>query len=188
MAWFSPRDSTAKVNRHSSLSVEEMEQIKAHSGFTQNEIILLEEKFDALNPQDGQITLGSFLRLPELCMPLSSRIPKALGISKLKNIDFMTFCKHLAIFHPKATAEDKLDFLFRLYDADGDGLVSKADLRSTLTIITGVSKPELINYTVDKVFGELVEEGESKLSKEDFAHGLSGVDISKLISLRLEED
>ena len=188
MDWFDSRDTTVRVNTFSKLTVEEMEAIKTSSGFTEWEIIMLENRFNALVPEAGRVTLDAFLRLPELNMPLSARIPKALGIAKVLSLDFRTFCKSLAPFHPRAAVEDKIDFLFNLYDEDEDGFISRDDLRSTLQVVAGESRnDELIEYAIEKVFTELNDDLGGKLSKEEFLHGLGGVDVPKLISFKLDE-
>ena len=173
------------------LTLEDLEEIKALSGFTESEVFLLEKKFHALNPDKGQISIAGFLRLPELNMPLSHRIPRALGISRLPGLDLKLFCKALALFHPKAAIEDKTDFLFKLYDADGDGMLSREDLTGTLTAIAGRAAdedPALIGYTVDKVFTELGDDGTGKLSRDDFVHGIASVELVKFISFNLDQD
>ena len=171
------------------LTLEELEEIKAISGFTENEVLQLENKFEALAPENGRIGIEAFLRLPELSMPLSKKIPEALGL-KGPSLDLKGFCKVLALFHPRAALEDKIHFIFKLYDADNDGMISRQDLKSTLELIGGeASDEQLIAYSVGKVFTELgVEDIEGKLAKDDFTHGIGGIDVQKFISFSFDED
>ena len=171
------------------LSLEELEEIKAMSGFTETEVLQLEAKFEALSPENGRIGMEAFLRLPELKMPLSNKIPTALGLRGIRSLDFKAFCKSLALFHPRAAIEDKLDFIFKLYDADDDGLVSREDLKTTLRAITGDAADEtIVDYAVEKVFMELGDDGDGKLSKDIFAHGIAGVDVQKMVAFTFEQD
>ena len=164
-----------------------IEEIKAISGFTAAEIKQLHGRFRALDPLKGEITTLAFLRLPELNMPLSSRLLRAMRLNNLKTMDFRQFTKAIGIFHSQTPAEDKIDFLFRLYDGDRDNLLSREDLEKTLSIISGDADPSLIEYAVSKTFEELGGGQQSHLTREDFGRGLTGVDINKLVSFGFDE-
>ena len=161
-----------------------VEEIKALSGYTQSDIYQLFVKFLALDPENGEIPLGALLRLPELSMPLAPRIPRALGLSGVKTLTFKTFVKALAVFHKRAPTEEKLNFLFKLYDGDGDGQISRAELKRTLNLLAGDEDPALIEHALTKTFTELGDPEAAFLTKEDFVRGLAGVDINTLISFR----
>lgn len=175
------------VEGSSTLDTLLVEEIKALTGFSEQEIKAIHVKFLSLDPVHGLVTTLGFLRLPELTMPLNSRILRALKISHLKYLDFRQFAGALAVFNVKAPVEEKLDFLFRLYDGDRDNLISRDDLGKTLTIISGEADPSLIEFAVGKAFEELGDGKQTHISREDFGRGLIGVDVNKLISVILEE-
>lgn len=179
--------SNAVSDSTSALDQQTVEEIKALTGFNEQEIKAIYAKFLSLDPVHGLVTTLGFLRLPELTMPLNSRVLRALKISNLKYLDFRKFTSALSVFHVKAPLEEKLDFLFRLYDGDRDNLISRDDLNKTLTIISGEADPALIEYAVEKSFEELGDGKQTHITREDFGRGLSGVDIAKLISFALEE-
>ncbi len=170
-----------------SLDPQLVEEIKASTGFTEREIKYLHQKFQSLDPVKGEITTLAFLRLPQLNMPLVSRMLRALKLSSLRSMDFKQFTKALGVFHIKAPAEEKLDFLFRLYDGDRDNLISREDLAKTLSIISGESDATLIEFAVSKTFEELGDGEQSHLTRQDFGRGLTGVDVIKLTSFGFEE-
>lgn len=77
--------------------------------------------------------------------PLAERLCKvftAKGNGENTNqVDFKEFVKAMALFHtPHPTSEeDKLAFLFQMYDADGDGLISQDEIRTVLKQLVGSS-------------------------------------------------
>jgi Ca2+-binding EF-hand superfamily protein len=83
--------------------------------------------------------------------PLGERLCKAFTIEG-QQIDFKEFVKALALFHSPAhtdakpsnsqSEEEKLMFLFRMYDADGDGLLSQEEIRGVLRQLVGASLNE----------------------------------------------
>ena len=170
-----------------SIGLQLIEEIKASTGFTAREIKYLYQKFQSLDPVKGEVTTIAFLRLPELNMPLVSRMLRALKLTSVRSMDFKRFTKALGVFHIKAPMEEKLDFLFRLYDGDRDNLISRDDLSKTLSIISGESDPVLIDFAVSKTFDELGDGQQTHLSREEFGRGLSGVDVTKLISFVFDE-
>jgi serine/threonine-protein phosphatase 2B regulatory subunit len=161
-----------------------IEEIKAISGYTESEIYQLFNKFLALDPKDGEISLVALLRLPELSMPLASRVPRALGLAATKTLNFKAFVKALSVFHLRTPTEEKISFLFRLYDGDGDERISRAELKKTLTLLAGDEDPTLLDYAVNKTFAEIGDPEAQYLTKEDFIRGLAGVDINRIISFR----
>ena len=57
------------------------------------------------------------LSIPELAIsPLASRV-----VQVFQNLNFKDFVRLLAAFSDRASREDKLQFMFRVYDVDRDG-------------------------------------------------------------------
>merc|ERR1712094_35387 len=86
-------------------------------------------------------------------------------------INFQQAVSVLGVFCERTPADDKVRLFFNLYDADGDGRVSRDNLRSTLKLVLPDLDHDLIHHAVDQTLWELagnkgVEEG---LALEQFA-------------------
>ena len=75
--------------------------------------------------------------VPELAInPLAQRI-----LQMFENVNFKDFCLMLSNFSERATAEDRIRFLFNVYDVDGDGYISRSDLLTMLRNRAGSQLP-----------------------------------------------
>ena len=77
------------------------------------------------------------MKIPEFVMnPLRDRLLEIFPSTNGRT-NFKQFCQGLAVFHPDATVHEKLLFLFKLYDVNGDGNVTKDDIEALLKMATG---------------------------------------------------
>lgn len=116
---------------------------------TSLEIQSLFARFRALDRRHkGYISADELLSVPELAInPLAQRL-----VQLFENCNFKDFVRLLSAFSSKSSAEEQLRFVFDLYDVDGDGGVSRADLLtimrnragSALTCVGGRSGVVLI--------------------------------------------
>jgi len=99
---------------------------------------------------------SDFDYLPELANnPMADRILQCLGDGsqeegeaaakeasnrkqKPDEVDFATFVRALDCFSPYATPKRKLDLMYRLYDFDGDGLISREDMTIAMDRVIGL--------------------------------------------------
>lgn len=71
--------------------------------------------------------------IPELAMnPLVPRI-----VSMFDGVNFRQFVSLLSVFSATAPKEEKVDFAFRIYDVDNDGVISLNDLVDLLQMMVG---------------------------------------------------
>ena len=101
-------------------------------------MLRLYERFRSLDMDErGFVTNANVLKLPEFSMnPLRDRLIAVIDAPE-GMINFRLFCRSLAVFHEKCPAEKKLEFLFKVYDVDRDGRVSRDDVMQVLLAATG---------------------------------------------------
>lgn len=93
-------------------------------------------------------------------------------------MDFREFLKSLSVTS-RGTVEERLNFAFKLYDQDGDGMISKADMlqvtsamyQMTSTMIQLPSDEDTPQKRVDKIFAAMDIDKDDKLSVEEFQQG-----------------
>ena len=84
-------------------------------------------------------------------------------------VDFKEFVKAMSAFHTKPDYPvdqrdiemQKLRFLFKVYDHDGDGLLSAEEVRAVVRKIVGTNIDEThLHQIVDRTLGDVGGEGE----------------------------
>merc|ERR1719201_3100822 len=133
------------------LSPEDLEAHCCRSGLSQDEVVRLHRQFANVADGSGTAEVRQLLaELGEPAGPLKQRLPAALRSSDAQRINFQQALSALAVFCEFTPADDKVRLFFRLYDADGDGRVSRDDLRSTLKLVLPDLEHDLINHAVDQ--------------------------------------
>ncbi|KAG6733264.1 hypothetical protein I3842_01G218100 [Carya illinoinensis] len=73
------------------------------------------------------------MSIPEFAVnPLSQRL-----LRMLDGLNFKEFVAFLSAFSPRATLQQKIEFIFRVYDSDGNGRVAMNDMLEVLRDLTG---------------------------------------------------
>ncbi|KAI4344316.1 hypothetical protein L6164_011558 [Bauhinia variegata] len=123
-------------NTSSMLTQYDIEEVQEHCNhaFTQQEIVSLYERFCQLDRNScGFISADEFLSVPEFAVnPLSQRL-----LRMLNNLNFKEFVGFLSAFSPRATLQQKIEFIFKVYDTDCNGKVTFNDLLDVLRDLTG---------------------------------------------------
>ncbi|VAI18878.1 unnamed protein product [Triticum turgidum subsp. durum] len=84
-------------------------------------------------------------------------------------LNFKEFVSFLSTFSARASLQQKIEFIFKVYDIDGKGKVSFKDLVEVLRDLTGSSMSEQQREQVlTKVLEEAGYTRDSTLSLEDF--------------------
>ncbi|GFR51696.1 hypothetical protein Agub_g14140 [Astrephomene gubernaculifera] len=154
------------------------EVIAASKGvFNQAEIESLYKRFRALDRgRKGYISPEEFLSIPELSInPVAQRLVRCCECP-----NFTDFVKMVAPFSPRASRDDKLAFMFSVYDVDGDGFISREDMSMMLKQLAGSSLSEEDRQDIiSRVLAEAG--GAERLDLPCFKAALGSADISNMV-------
>nr|XP_018628464.1 calcineurin subunit B-like isoform X2 [Nicotiana tomentosiformis] len=123
-------------NASSMLTQYDIEDVQEHCDhlFTQQEIVSLYERFCQLDRNSkGFICADEFLSVPEFAMnPLSQRLLKMVD-----GLNFKDFVEFLSTFSAKASMQQKIELIFKVYDSDCNGKVTFDNIIEVLHDLTG---------------------------------------------------
>jgi serine/threonine-protein phosphatase 2B regulatory subunit len=144
---------------------------------SQSEVETLYERFRRLDRQrTGFISAEALMGIPELSInPLAQRL-----VRMVESANFTEFVRVLAAFSSRTPREDKVRFIFEVYDVDGDGVVSREDMSVVLRQLGGAGLADAqVHELIDRAFGEAgVSDG---LRPGDFAAALKDQDLSGMV-------
>ncbi|KAK9275545.1 hypothetical protein L1049_022812 [Liquidambar formosana] len=123
-------------NTSSMLTQYDIEEVQEHCNntFSQQEIVSLYQRFCQLDRSGGGfISADEFLSVPEFAVnPLSQRL-----LRMLDGLNFKEFVAFLSAFSSRATLQQKVEFIFKVYDLDCNGKVTFNDMLDVLRDLTG---------------------------------------------------
>ncbi|OMO80805.1 hypothetical protein COLO4_23939 [Corchorus olitorius] len=123
-------------NSSSMLTQYDIEEVQQHcnNAFSQQEILSLYDRFCQLDRNGGGfISAEEFLSVPEFAVnPLSQRL-----LRMLDGLNFKEFVAFLSAFSPRATLQQKIEFIFKVYDSDCNAKVTFNDMLDVLHDLTG---------------------------------------------------
>ncbi|KAK4050037.1 Calcineurin subunit B [Microbotryomycetes sp. JL221] len=163
--------------------LQEMEQ---SSNFSAPEIQRLKKRFMKLDKDgSGSIDKDEFLQIPQIANnPLASRMIAIFDEDGSGTVDFQEFVAGLSAFSNKGEREEKLKFAFKVYDMDRDGFISNGELFLVLKMMVGNNlKDQQLQQIVDKTLMEADQDGDGKLSFEEFTAMVTNTDIAKQMTL-----
>ncbi|KAL5547567.1 hypothetical protein UlMin_002798 [Ulmus minor] len=113
--------------------IEEVQERCNHT-FSQQEIVSLYKRFCQLDRSGGGfISSDEFMSVPEFAVnPLSQRFLRVLD-----GLNFKEFVEFLSAFSPRASQQQKIEFIFKVYDSDCNGKVTFNELLDVLRDLTG---------------------------------------------------
>lgn len=100
------------------------------------------------------------------------------------DVDFQEFVTGLSAFSSKGNKEEKLRFAFRVYDIDRDGYISNGELFIVLKMMVGNNLKDVqLQQIVDKTIMEADQDGDGKISFEEFTHMVESTDVNLSMTL-----
>jgi serine/threonine-protein phosphatase 2B regulatory subunit len=107
--------------------------------FTEQEIQFLEKRFRKMDADgSGELEPNEFFDVPELAQnPLVKRVISVFDKNGDGNISFYEFIAGIAKLTESAGSENKLRFIFSIYDMDNDGYISNGELFKVLKMMIG---------------------------------------------------
>ncbi|KAM3146911.1 hypothetical protein pb186bvf_001065 [Paramecium bursaria] len=137
------QSSTKAQTMQEQLQIQQNKQIKSskYPPFSESEVLSLNKKFRQLDTSNrNSISLEQFKNLLEIRMHFFSQriyqlIEFDMNQSSVETMDFQKFMSILSVFHPLTEKIDKLRYMFRIYDYNGDDKVTQDDLVSVFKLI-----------------------------------------------------
>ncbi|XP_031481862.1 uncharacterized protein LOC116251629 isoform X2 [Nymphaea colorata] len=139
--------------------------------FSQQEIVSLYQRFCQLDRNaKGFISADEFLSVPEFALnPLSQRL-----LRMIDGLNFKDFVAFLSSFSSRASLQQKIEFIFKVYDSDCNGKVTFNDILEVLKDLTGTFILERQReHVLTRVLEEAGYSKETSLGLDDFIKILS---------------
>ncbi|KAL6335478.1 hypothetical protein AAG906_029721 [Vitis piasezkii] len=170
----------------SMLTQYDIEEVQEHCNklFSQQEIVSLYQRFCQLDRNaKGFISADEFLSVPEFAMnPLSQRLLKMVD-----GLNFKDFVAFLSTFSAKASLQQKIELIFKVYDSDCNGKVTFNDIIEVLKDLTGSF---MSDKQREQVLSHVLQEAgytrESSFFLEDFIKVLGSSSIKMDVEIPVD--
>lgn len=138
------------------LTDEELNESVKTSHFDEGEVRKLFKRFKIIAEsqiRDGIINMGEFQEaLGVESRGFAQRLFKAFDKDSTMSLDFLEFVHSLSALYPKATLDEKARFIFKVYDTNNSGDISRDELREILQFSLGENKSvHLTQEQIDEV-------------------------------------
>ncbi|ODV94803.1 hypothetical protein PACTADRAFT_76410 [Pachysolen tannophilus NRRL Y-2460] len=164
-----------------------MDSLAEGTNFDHDEIDRLRKRFMKLDAdRTGTIDKDEFLSIPGIeSNPLAPRLIEVFDEDGGGDVDFQEFITGLSIFSSKGQNDDKLNFIFKIYDIDRDGVISNGELFLVLKMMVGKNlEDEQLQQIVDKTIMENDKDGDGTLSFEEFKHAVDNTEVANVLTLQ----
>jgi len=154
--------------------------------FTEQELMVLEQRFRRLDVDgSGELEPNEFFDIPELAQnPLVQRVISVFDKNGDGNISFYEFVTGLSRLSAGGSEEDKLRFLFRIYDINNDGYISNGELFKVLKMMVGNNLNDIqLQQLVDRTIIKADEDFDGKISFPEFCNMVKDLDINEKLTL-----
>ncbi|XP_020107432.1 calcineurin subunit B-like [Ananas comosus] len=173
-------------NTSSMLTQYDIEEVQEHCNhaFSQQEIVSLYHRFCQLDRSgSGFISADEFLSVPEFAVnPLAERL-----LRMLDGLNFKEFVAFLPAFSSRTSLQQKIEFIFKVYDLDCNGKVTFDDVLNVLRDLTGSFMSEQQRQEVlTRVLEEAGYTPDSSLTLPDFMKILGNSDLKMEVEVPID--
>lgn len=157
--------------------------------FSQEELLMLEQRFRRLDKDgSGMLEPNEFFDIPELAQnPLVQRVISVFDKNKDGNISFYEFVTGISKLSEAGSEEDKMRFLFSIYDIEGDGFISNGELFKVLKMMVGNNLTDVqLQQLVDRTIIRADEDYDGKISYEEFCKMIRNLEIGDKLTLHFK--
>ena len=160
--------------------------------FTTEEVQKLAKNFKRLDKNgDGYLQKEEFMEIEALQQnPLVMRVLEVFDDDGNDQIDFSEFVAALSIFCSTDEEDNaaKSAFAFSIYDVNGDGYISNADLFQILKIMVGDNLNDIqLQQLVDRTIFAADKDKDGKLSEEEFFEFIKDSAIEEKLVIDLSQ-
>lgn len=168
--------------KQSVFTEDELDDYQELTYFTKKEILHVHKRFSQLDPsstannKNARLDQEKIEDLHELKVnPFKDRICKVFSSSSDGNMTFEDFLDMMSVFSENAPKNVKVEYAFRIYDFDGDDVISSDDLKQVINRLTGDQQlsPDDMNQLIQNVFEEADLDDDESLSFAEFEHVIS---------------
>ena len=174
------------------LSREDLEILKSHTKFDDNEILEFYKAFKEHCP-DGRLTPEKFISMYKMffwkgnAKLYCEHVFRTFDTDQNGYIDFKEFI--LAVYVTSTgTPEEKFRSAFRMYDVDGNGVIDQDEMSSVMQAIYGMMGEGAKNpgYWADErakcIFVQMDENFDGHITEDEFLRGcLQDEELSKML-------
>ena len=157
--------------------------------FSQEELLMLEQRFRRLDKDgSGMLEPNEFFDIPELAQnPLVQRVISVFDKNKDGNISFYEFVTGISKLSEAGSEEDKMRFLFSIYDIENDGFISNGELFKVLKMMVGNNLTDVqLQQLVDRTIIRADEDFDGKISYEEFCKMIRNLEIGDRLTLHFK--
>ncbi|KMZ65658.1 Calcineurin B-like protein 4-1 [Zostera marina] len=158
---------------------ENPQRLASETCFSEKEVKILHKLFKKLSCsifKDGFIHKEEFqlalFRNSKMKNFFADRVFDLFDVKRNGVIGFGEFVRSLSIFHPDADTNDKVEFLFRLYDLRNRGYIGRQELKEMVVALLDESylclSDDYVEAIVDTTFQKVDIKGDGRIDPEEW--------------------
>ena len=117
------------------------------------------------------------------------RVIDAFDKNKDGKVSFTEFVSGLSSLHSEGPIEEKIKFVFCIYDIDGDGFISNGELFKVLKLMVGNNLKETeLQQLVDRTMIQTDKDYDGLISFKEFCDAIKKINIGESLKLQLDNN